>query len=720
MKRASLIRFAALAAAASLALSACGGGGGGVAPSTGQGVGQPSFNAGSIPADLQIASWGQPLLQNATYEGPVSNAFLSVNVLVHQQNAQGLMNYALATQDPTSGSFHRWLTPQQIAQQFGASLSDYQKVAAYFAQQGLAVAGWPQHMILTVSGGQTSMQRAFGTTFGAYHGYGKTFIAPTSVPHFMTPLPVDAVSNLVAAETARTFLMHPPTAGEAFNLGYSPQQVQGAFDFNNAITAGYNGTGINVGIIGTGPLDFANAADTTTPGSGIIIGTGDKDLNALKSLYNIASVAQINEIMVTGNGVAAGLSYSGISQPDFPYANTFATPPPVTAPCTPTGNGNVSADCNPEDLEAQLDSQQVATLAPDATVDFYLAYNEDDCDTTFNGSPCPTSGSNAGAPYIGLIESDPEIQQAIADDTVDVVSISYGEGESQVGFTSANYPSSFYALEFAALESEGVAVFASSGDSGSAECEDPTTGALEDIQCVTYPSGDLNVTSVGGVTLPINSVDQLNGPILAWGISSNDTGYGAGTNPGGASGGGISTIVISPLWQKDDLSASMREQPDVAMIGDPNTGVTVYYDAAFPGTVSVDLGPSGPEDIGGTSVAAPEMAAMWADVLSACKTHPGQGLCANGGGSYPYRLGNAAPYLYAIYKGNDVGVSTTPLLPYANVFYDVLYGSNEVATGVPSTPVPGYPAMTGYDMITGVGVPYAGHLIDAITGLSVP
>jgi subtilase family serine protease len=713
------LRALATLGVATLLLSACGGGGGGSSasgmPSTlSTNAAQPNFNTSSIPASLQIASWGEPTVRNASYIGPATNAQLSVNVLVHQQSAQALAQYAAQTANPASSNFHHWLTPQEIGQRFGATASDYQKVATYFQQAGLAVGAWPQRMLITVSGNQTSMQRAFGTNFGMYRGFGKTFIGPTSTPHFSTPLPVDAVSNLVAISLARTFL-DPPQAGAAFGIGYAPQQVQGAFDYRNAYTLS-NGSGITIGIIGTGPLDFVNSGSGSTPGCsggsvcGQVVGTGDEDLNALTKLYSVNSVATVNEIGVTGNGVAAGLSTSGITPGNFPFANAFSTPPNATSPnCT----GSLPS-CNPEDGEAQLDVQQSATLAPGATVDFYLAYNQD-CNTGFN-TPCPTTGSNVSAPEIGLVESDPEIQQVIADNVADIISMSFGGGESQT-FTAGDYIGSFSQLEFAALQAEGIAAFASSGDTGSAECEN-NSGTIEDMPCVSYPSGDPNVTSVGGVTAPINSLDQLVGSILAWGISTSDNGYGAMTAVGGASGGGVSTIIAAPPWQQADIPATMREQPDVSLIGDPSTGVTFECDAVLGGSGSGACpNGGGPSLIGGTSVSSPEMAAMWALVLGACKAHPAAGMCANGSGATPWRLGVAAPYLYAIFKGTPIG-SVSPALPYTSVFYEVLYGSNEASTGVPSTPVPGASATAGYNEVTGIGVPFADHLIQAITGIS--
>jgi hypothetical protein len=114
---------------------------------------------------------------------------------------------------------------------------------------------------------------------------------------------------------------------------------------------------------------------------------------------------------------------------------------------------------------------------------------------------------------------------------------------------------------------------------------------------------------------------------------------------------------------------------------------------------------------------------MWALVLQACKATSG---CGTGPSAKPYRLGNPAPYFYAIYANKG-------RLPYANVFYDVTYGNNASqpicvtnpsASGCPSpapsgtpTLAPGFNATAGYDLDTGLGVPFARNLIRAVVGV---
>ncbi len=687
-------------ALAVLATAACGGHSNGTTPPV-------NTMPGSFTGP-QTFDWGKGELTGAMFVGPATLAHMQATVVMNAPGAQALVSYAQQVSDPQSALYRQYLTPQEIGERFGASTQDYQKVANYFIANGLNVAGWPQHLSLAVSGSQSAMEKAFGTTFGVYEEAGRQFIAPTSMPHFSATLPVSAVENLVTLRRLHTYMMIPPRAGAGTYIGYSPQQVQKAFDYSGAYSAGYKGAGITVGIIGTGPINVNRSTWCS-----------DADLAALKALYNNVSAANVCEVNVTPSGVAAGLSASGIptaapATPNpngtpvpnpgqsptsmFPFSGNFTTPPPVTDTCS----GALPA-CNQEDGEAQLDTQQIATLAPGAAVNFYLAYNANDCYVFFPNtcaspapSPLPSGANNYGQPQIGIVEADAEIQQAIADNVADVISISYGGGEwyaneaggGQGGFNSSGI--GYQPEEFAALATEGIAVFVSSGDSGSAECVSGS-GYLPQ-PCVSYPAGDVNVTSVGGVNAPINEFGQLTNNITAWGTPTS-----LGTS---GSGGGVSTIFKAPSWQKSAINATMRTQPDVSMIGDPFTGVTFYLNAGF--------ADAGAAPVGGTSVAAPQMSAMWALVLDACKNTPS---CATAGGAHPWRLGNAAPYMYGIYTNKP---------KYAQTFYDVLYGSNAMTNGAPATPTPGEKAMTGYDQVTGVGVPFAGHLIQAVTGQTVP
>jgi len=653
---------------AAVALSACSGGGGhaGALPAT------PTSSGGSNAATAGAATfaYGADAPAGAQYVGPANVGTMGVDVALQLQNADGLARYAAAASTPGSASYRHFLTPQQIGAQYGASSASLNAVAAYFAGYGLRVATWPQHLSLFVSGPQHALEQAFQTTFGVYRAGTTTFLAPHTTPHFTRALPVSAITRLVTAK--RQFRNYVPISGGAITTsGYGPLQIRNAFDYTGAYDAGYTGTGISVGIIGTGPI---SAADV--PAYGTMFST---------------SVAPVSQVDVTD----AAIAQNGIENPPD---TGFQTPPPVTALC-----GGTLPGCNPEDGEAQIDTEAAASLAPGAQVLFYLGYLPGYCeDNSGNVTPPPCGSGTTPIDLIGLDVADDEIQQAIADDKADVLSLSYGGPEqAQVGleFGPANDPTAGLGPEeFAALAAEGIAVFVSSGDAGAEGCQRPVYQAAIDQPCVSYPSTDPNVAAVGGVTVPLDRFGNLTNQITAWGLETSDG--------SGGSGGGVSAYFSTSLtpWQQGipGLIGSTRNVPDDSLLGDPETGMSTLINAAFSPVV---------ESIGGTSVAAPEMAAMWALVLQACASAP---TCATAQGAKSYRLGNAAPLLYGFYSKNG-----TVLPAYAQTFYDVVYGDNAqvVAQPGPTSPPldPGYQAGTGYDQVTGLGVPFARALIKAVT-----
>jgi len=200
-----------------------------------------------------------------------------------------------------------------------------------------------------------------------------------------------------------------------------------------------------------------------------------------------------------------------------------------------------------------------------------------------------------------------------------VVSNSWGGGEFSgettydTHFSTANKPITF-----------------SSGDSGYG---------------VEYPAASQYVTAVGGTTLTVNS---------------NNT-YKSETVWSGA-GSGCSALEPKPTWQKD-TGCIRRTVADVSADADPNTGAAVYD------TVR-NQGRSGWFQVGGTSLASPLIAAVYA-------------LAGNATG-----IGDAQ-YLYG---HGTYGTSGT--------LHDVTSGSNGSCGG--SYLCSG---KTGYDGPTGLGTP---------------
>ncbi len=681
----SIILASTLALA--LVLPACGGGGGhaAVVPTS---TAPTQTGPGSLSGSVGTLAYGASMLTGASQRGAASLGTVHFQAMVRLQNGAGLETYAKSASDPTSGLYRQFLSSSLIGARYGATDADYAAAATYFRGFGLKVGGWPQKLVLSVSGKQADVERAFGTTLVTYQGAKGLLIGPKTTPQLPSTVPVVAIGNLVKdlSKAAQYRAMVPAPRGQGNNLtgGYTPEQIATAFDYTSAYAAGFTGAGVKLGIIGTGPVDPNDLASYKATFNWPNAILGRKGAGALK-------------VVPASSAAAANTTPVGTGSPT-------ATPPPVTAPC----NGALPA-CNPEDAEAQIDTEQ-ALLAPDAETDFYLAYVPDECGSPTVSTCPPNPATGYGYAYIGLSEADDSIEQAIADNTgggagPDILSLSFGGSELGEAFyftdsKGAYSATSFGVLEYAALAAEGVATFVSSGDAGAQGCARPAVTGAVNNQCVSWPASSADVMSVGGVTTPVDNAGRFIGPITGWGFQTD-----AGSS---GSGGGLSAYIPLPSWQTGPgITGSFRNQPDISLNGDPVTSVSTI--------VNADFGFAGSGGYGGTSVAAPEMAAMWALVLSACKVTTS---CKGPAGTY--RLGNPGPVLYKIYNNAT---------QYPATFYDVTFGNNGVIpcrvnpgqvgtcpNPVP-TPDPGFNAGTGYDQMTGIGVPFARHLIQTVVGV---
>lgn len=174
----------------------------------------------------------------------------------------------------------------------------------------------------------------------------------------------------------------------------------------------------------------------------------------------------------------------------------------------------------------------------------------------------------------------------------------------------------------------GVAITASTGDGGFG---------------TAFPAASQFVTAVGGTSL------IRFGNARGWAES-------AWNNSQGAPGSGCSAYEPKPSWQKVSTTCSRRAEADVSATADPLNGVAVYQ----------TYGASGWVEVGGTSAAAPIIAAIYALA--------GTPLA----GTYPAEY----PYL------NPPGG-----------LYDVVSGSNG------SCGIPLCTAGSGWDGPTGLGTP---------------
>jgi hypothetical protein len=223
----------------------------------------------------------------------------------------------------------------------------------------------------------------------------------------------------------------------------------------------------------------------------------------------------------------------------------------------------------------------------------------------------------------------------------DVVSNSYGGGETGAAIPTG--VSSHY-------DHPGTVILVSTGDHGLFDWDEVNAGPNPASAGPEIPSSLKTVVAVGGTTMYLNG-DATRSAETVWNEngSADQTGLWA-QKPMGATGGGCSTVVTAQLWQKNVANyagttcGTKRLAADISALADPYTGYDIYDSYGFSGWLT----------LGGTSLASPLVAAMWA--LAG----------GSGGVAYP------SLSLYGHFKSD----ATHPL-------YDVTAGGNGICDGTP-------------------------------------
>ena len=251
----------------------------------------------------------------------------------------------------------------------------------------------------------------------------------------------------------------------------------------------------------------------------------------------------------------------------------------------------------------------------------------------------------------------------------DVLSQSFGEAEQCMASSDIDRQHKL----FAKMSRQGITLFASSGDQGAGQY---TCDGNAYFKAVSTPASDPYVTGVGGTDLIADGTSGKYQSESAW---NESTIFGDAV----AGGGGVSVLYSSPSYQGLVEHNQMRTVPDVS-----------YNAAVFQGVITAWNGSF--FRFGGTSAGSPQ----WAGIVAiADQLEHG-------------RVGQINQGLYQT-RGSRL------------LFHDVTTGNNSIPDLTPfqgaafGTPIRGYSAGPGYDLVTGLGTPIAATLVPymAIHGL---
>ncbi len=611
---------------------------------------------------------------------------------------------------PGAAAYHRWLTPAQLASEYGPAASDIAATTGWLASRGLTVNRVsPTGMSIDFSGPVASVN-AFHTAMHAFTAGGEAHMAAAVAP----AIPA-ALSPVVAGVELSNFFPRPA-------MRRAPAQSPAALGSAKGARVGHSYTET----VGTKtyyavtPSDFAtiyheNQAFQGSPILGrTITGAGQTLVVAERTDINPADWHSFRNAFGLGS-----------------YAGTLSLTHP--GGCTDPG---FTAD----EGEAALDAEWSSANAPDAhIVEAACA----DTPTTFGVETTLRNLVELGTPAVAI-------------------SISYQGCEQSEGLAFLQGWENL--IEEAAAE--GIPVFLASGDGADAACDEgsiATSGlAVNGLASNPYDTAvggtDFQDTALGENTRYWTLGNTATGgsalsyvPEIPWDNSCSNAilyrAVGAGgpilncNNPKPGSfyqnavggGGGQSLIYAKPAYQLLSLPGmpndGVRDIPDVSLFA-ANGIWNHFYLYCMSNTaesgVPCDFGNATDffgSAAGGTSFSAPDFAGIAALIAQ-----------YDGG-----RIGNVAPRLYQIASLQFADPVTVKSCNASNgnavspicVFNDVTKGdiSSACAAGTPNcaingnatkgigvlslaTPTdPAFPSTTGYDLATGLGTVNVTNLI---------
>jgi hypothetical protein len=624
------------------------------------------------------------------------------------EQEQALRQFINDLHDPTSPQFHQWITAEEFGMTYGVAPGDVTRVTNWLESQGFTVNFvYPNQMVIDFSGTAGQIRNAFHTEIHNLMVNGQPHIANMSDPQIPTNLAsvVAGVVSLNDFHPRPTFKPRPnyTITGSPTYWAIVPGDLATIYNFNT-IFGSYSGQ--NQTIVTIEDTDLFN------PSTGTCTNTSTSDWCVFRNTFGLTTSYPSGNLTTVHPG---GCTDPGVNSNDVEAAVDVewasAAAPNATielASCadTETSNGLFTALAN-----------LVSSGTPPAIVSLSYDSSESLIGATGNAS-ISSLYQQAATEGISIFVSAGD--SGAADTDHDIGDTEYAEfGITTNGFGSTPYNVSVGGTDFAdTYQGTNGTYWNSTNDSTTSQT--PYASAISYVPEIPWNSSCGSVLIANYLKFPTTYGATGLCNSSSW-TSLLDIAAGSGGPSGCATGapdlyGAVSGTCAGypkPYWQSwvtGNPSDGVRDIPDVALFAGGiwnHYYVLCYTDTANGGT-SCSGAPSTWYGGGGTSVAAPIMAAIQALVNQATGTH----------------WGNPNPAYYAL-AASEYGSSgtTTCKSSLGNavasncVFYDVtqiplIYNS---ATGTGGdNDVPCY----GMNCYTNAGTSFKGVLSTATQSIN--
>ena len=644
---------------------------------------------------VTLAGNTHPFTRSSLDQGAVAGSEPMNRMLLLLQRSPGqeaqLRQLLDEQQDKSSPNYHKWLTPADFGRQFGVSDADLQAVTDWLASQGFSG--------IKVTAGRTLVEFT-GNAQQVRNAF------QTDIHQYLRN---EKTYSANASDPQVPAALSPVIAG-VVSLNNFPRKsfVHRLGTFQKSLATGetkplFTFSGCQAGnCYAVGPPDFATIYNTAPllHASPAIDGTG-------------VTIAVVGETNIDVQDVSDFRTIFGLPQ-NFTAQNIILNGP--------------DPGINDSETESDLDVQWSGAVAPGAKIDFVASEPTE-----------TTAGIDLSAIYI------------VDNNLAPIMSESFGVCEQTLGTTG----NQFYNALWEQAAAQGITVILSSGDGGSAGCDDFNSQqtATRGLAVSGFASTPFNI-AVGGTdfdqvsrwanfwnanptstTPPVPSSALSYIPETPWndscarnGITSCGTGSLLDIV---AASGGASTIYSKPSFQlgvSGMPNDNHRDLPDVSLFASNGFNGSFYIvcqrDATGAGSCNLNNFGFTFQGIGGTSASAP----AFAGIMALVNQKTGQ------------RQGNANYTLYSLAKlsGASCNSNGTTLPAATCTFNDVTKGNNAVPcagkspncssavtntngvlfTTSGTTKIPAYTAGTGYDLATGLGSFNAQNLVNNWTSVN--